>query len=104
MGTRAASLPAELSSFLHQHPGPWEVRWDVRSDRPHLIQGVGIPLVPGRGNTLRRVDAGLPAGRALAAADLEPLLRGFLERFPELFRTSAASVPTRSPRPLTRAA
>jgi len=30
-----------LRSFLERVPGSWEVRWDLRSDRPHLVQGGG---------------------------------------------------------------
>ena len=50
LGARASSLPSAMASFLRSYPGAWEVRWDDRSDRPHLIQGVGIPIIPGRGN------------------------------------------------------
>lgn len=30
----------------------WEIRWDRRSDRPHLIQGVGVPILPVARRTL----------------------------------------------------
>ena len=39
-------------AFFERYSADWDVRWDARSDRPHLIQGRGVPIVPGRGNTL----------------------------------------------------
>jgi hypothetical protein len=92
---------AAMSAFFREYSSQFEIRWDIRSDRPHLVQGVGIPLIPGRGNTLRREGVGLPLGRRLEVADLEPLLRRFMERFPELFRVGAIDLaldPSRSVR------
>jgi trimeric autotransporter adhesin len=45
-------VAARAASFLQQHGSEWEIRWDARGDRPALIQGSGVPLLPGRGNTL----------------------------------------------------
>src|SRR6185436_3007940 len=40
-----AQTPAAraLESFFAHHSQDWEVRWDRRSDRANLIQGVGVP-------------------------------------------------------------
>jgi hypothetical protein len=81
-----------MASFFAQHSSDWEVRWDVRSGRPHLVQGRGVPLVPGRGNSLTSADVALPRGRALEIADLEPLVRAFLRRFPEMFRLNGSEL------------
>jgi hypothetical protein len=74
----------DLQRFLARHPGPWEARWDLRGDRPHLIQGAGVPLLPGRGNRLTRGELGLPADGPLRLADVEARLRAFLAELPEL--------------------
>lgn len=76
----------DLRRFLARHPGPWEARWDLRGDRPHLIQGAGVPLLPGRGNRLTRGELGLPEEGPLRLADVEARLRELLDELPELFR------------------
>ncbi|MDQ1349413.1 MAG: hypothetical protein QG573_2792, partial [Acidobacteriota bacterium] len=52
----------ELAAFARSFGPDWIVRWDRRSDRPHLLQGSGVAIVPGSGNGLLPADAGLPAG------------------------------------------
>ncbi|MGA7297480.1 MAG: hypothetical protein WBW92_08235, partial [Rhodanobacteraceae bacterium] len=47
----AGGNPA-VANFMTSYGGIWEVRWDRRADRPNLIQGSGIPLFAGSGNTL----------------------------------------------------
>jgi hypothetical protein len=81
-------VPADMARFLNEQGGRWEVRWDTRSDRPHLVQGSGIPLLPGRGNRLSRAEAGLDGSRPVTLADVERLVRGFMARYPELFRVA----------------
>ena len=75
-----------MSRFLGEQAGRWEVRWDSRSGRPHLVQGTGIPLLPGSGNRLSRAQAGLTGSREVQLEDVERLVRGFMERYPEMFR------------------
>src|SRR5262245_49365676 len=55
IGADVASLRV-LDSFFAHHSSEWEVRWDRRSNRANLIQGVGVPLLPGRGNKLALSD------------------------------------------------
>src|SRR6185436_14056467 len=74
-----------LESFFAHHGQDWEVRWDRRSDRANLIQGVGVPMLPGRGNRLTRADLPIRQTGDIRMADVEALARGFMERFPELF-------------------
>lgn len=76
----------DLGRFFALHSDRWEVLWDTRSDRPHLLQGPGVPLLPGRGNSLTREDLSLPARGPISLEDIEKLLRAFLEDYPELFR------------------
>ncbi len=73
-----------LADFFGRHTDAWEVRWDLRSDRPHLLQGAGIPLLPGRGNHLRAEDLGLRPGREPTLADVERLLRRQLQTMEQL--------------------
>ena len=42
----------DLQGFFNSHSNAWEVRWDRRNDRPNLIQGVGVPILPGTANSL----------------------------------------------------
>ena len=56
MGAPAARELRGMTQFMDRHPGAWEVRWDARGDRPNLIQGAGIPVIAGRGNTLPTPD------------------------------------------------
>jgi len=79
----AEDFPHEerMAEFLAEHSDAWEVRWDVRSDRPHLIQGPGVPLLPGRGNSLRSEDLELGFGAELSLSDVERLLRRKLRQW-----------------------
>ena len=84
IGADVTALRA-LEGFFAHHSQEWEIRWDRRSNRANLIQGVGVPLLPGRGNTLKRADLPLLSAGEIRMADVEVLLRGFMGSFPELF-------------------
>lgn len=90
IGADVAALRS-LEGFFAHHSQEWEVRWDRRSNRAHLIQGVGVPLLPGRGNTLKRADLPLLTAGEIRMADVEALLRGFMGRFPELFTVDGST-------------
>jgi hypothetical protein len=77
-------IEERLSRFFTHYSDQWEVRWDLRSDRPHMIQGAGIPLLPGAGNSLLPADVGLPKDGHVELAEVERLVRGFLGTFPEV--------------------
>jgi trimeric autotransporter adhesin len=77
-----------LSRFFAENSNLWEVRWDSRSDRVNLIQGVGVPVLPGRGNNLTQLRAGLASDGPVRVTDVERILRGFMNQYPELFRVS----------------
>jgi hypothetical protein len=48
-GSPSAELAAE---FEARHGGAWSFRADPRTGRFDLVQGSGIPVIPGRGNQL----------------------------------------------------
>ena len=91
-GTPKAASLRGLDDFFAQHSHEWEVRWDRRSDRANLIQGVGVPLLPGRGNRLTRSEVGLSRTGEIRAAEVETLLRGFMGRFPEIFTVDGSEL------------
>ena len=92
--TALAAQPqlGRLQSFFADSASGWEVRWDSRGDRPHLIQGAGFPLLPGRGNSLARADLDLSADRRLQMDDVEGQVRGFLSRYPDVLRVDPGSL------------
>lgn len=79
----ARAIPG-ATSFLQQHGGRWEMRRDRRSDRPNLIQGSGIALIPGKGNTLHPSDVGVQATSQIDLSFVEGRLREFMARNPTL--------------------
>ncbi|MEM7355737.1 MAG: hypothetical protein AAF657_33285, partial [Acidobacteriota bacterium] len=82
---RATRNPA-LARFLAVYGTDWEIRWDQRSDRPHLLQGPGVPLLP----PARAVDPQRTEGAAMAPhatlQQVETLARRFLEEVADLLR------------------
>ena len=77
-----------LQRFFAFQSDAWEVRWDTRGDRPNLIQGAGIPLLPGRGNKLALADLKLAHAGGPDLKDVEARVRAFLAGFPELLNVS----------------
>ena len=85
--------------MLSDSSADWEIQWDARSDRPHLVQGAGFPLLPGAGNLMAHAEAGLRSDRRVELADVERLVRGFLDRYPDVLRVDPSTLrldPTRS--------
>lgn len=76
-----------VGAFLQRQGGSWELRWDRRSDRPNLIQGSGIALLPGKGNALTAADLGLNAGASIDLAVVETRLRDFIAANEDLLQT-----------------
>ena len=82
-----AGLPKSTASgFISRVGGTWEMRWDRRTDRPNLVQGSGIPVIPGRGNNLKGM-AGSSAGRVTLDV-LDNLLTRFVADNQDLLRTN----------------
>ncbi|MEM1180041.1 MAG: LamG-like jellyroll fold domain-containing protein [Acidobacteriota bacterium] len=75
-----------LASFLDENGEQWEIVLDRRSNRPHLLQGSGAPLIPGAGNGLSSRELGLRG--EVQATDVERQLRALLDRHPGLLAES----------------
>jgi hypothetical protein len=65
------------AAFRTRRGGEWTIRFDERTGRPALISGSGVPLLPGRGNSLTPSMLGLPSA-SFDLADAEPLARAFI--------------------------
>ncbi|HKI00389.1 MAG TPA: hypothetical protein VKK31_00270 [Thermoanaerobaculia bacterium] len=87
-GTRKALGNPALQRFFAYQSADWEVRWDRRNDRPNLIQGAGIPLLPGHGNALAASALKLAHEGGPSMADVEARLRAFMDELPELLGVS----------------
>ncbi|GEM_PF-896717 len=83
---RYVPMKSGVAEFLQRSGGDWELRWDRRSDRPNLIQGSGIPLLPGKGNTLDAQNVGLAPGATPDLATVEVRLRDFIAANEDLLR------------------
>ena len=78
LADKAAAAKPGLDTFFARHSGDWEVRWDRRNDRPHLIQGRGIALIPGRGNELTARSLGVETLEEVGLQQVESAVRSFL--------------------------
>lgn len=86
-GTEGALRQAGLEGFFSRYSAQWEVSVDQRSGRPHLIQGAGVPLLPGRGNDLRHEEVGLKRAKP-TLAEVEARVRAFLASAPDLLQVA----------------
>lgn len=86
LGEQATSH-VTATRFVQRFPGTWDMAWDRRSDRPHLIQGSGVPLIPGRGNSLTLPQLGLAANQPVDLAMVEALLLDFIAQNSDLLNT-----------------
>lgn len=84
--------PPALKRFFELYSDEWEVRWDDKSGRPHLVQGRGIPLLPGAGNDLTNESLGLARGRAPEAIDVERLAWAFVQAQSDLLGLRAVTI------------
>ncbi len=105
---KRATYNRALSRFLISHGTDWEIRWDLANDRPHLIQGSGIPLLfPAsnrlegnrlEGNRLERNRLEPRGGRGSEASDqrdldqVEAVVRRFLWDVSDLLRVDPSDL------------
>jgi hypothetical protein len=84
----AGSSPAAdaAQDFIERHGGEWSFFVDPRTRRPGLVQGSGVPMIPGRGNSLSNAALeGLPRpDEKVSIVTLEPLVRAFIGANPGL--------------------
>ncbi|MEO7324901.1 MAG: proprotein convertase P-domain-containing protein [Dokdonella sp.] len=85
--TTADAQHVGVAKFLQRNSGDWEMRWDRRSDRPNLIQGSGVALIPGRGNSLSLSQLGLAANETIDMAVVETRLKDFIDANSDLLKT-----------------
>ncbi len=79
--TEPTPLGAAARGFLARYAGTWEFSVDRGTGRAVLVQGSGIPLIPGAGNRLGpEALAGLPMPDGeVTVKTLEPLARALVE-------------------------
>jgi len=77
-------LQSRIAPFRARYGGTWEVRWDDRGDRPNVVQGSGVPLIPGRGNTLAPQSFGVAHESDLNLGAVAAKAREFIDTVPEL--------------------
>ncbi|MCQ4163406.1 fibronectin type III domain-containing protein [Tahibacter harae] len=85
---RDTLLQARLAPFQQRYGGSWDVRWDERADRPNVVQGSGIALVPGRGNALKLQQFGLDREVDINLGLVAAKAREFIDSVPELLQTA----------------
>jgi len=68
-------------SFVQRHGGEWSFKVDPRTSRFAMIQGSGIPLIPGRGNSLgvESLEGLTTPDGEITIESLEPTIRRFVE-------------------------
>jgi len=84
--SESAARPA-VADFQRRYSGEWEMRWDTRNDRPNLVQGSGIALVPGNGNRLTAASLGLASNEQIDMAVVESRLLEFIAANSALLKT-----------------
>jgi hypothetical protein len=92
------SVRADLKgwpAFQERFGREWRLEVDRRTGAPLLIEGQGIPLFPGRGNSLERPAYGSIAAVApkdLRLEDVAAVTRAFLDQNAELLGVAGASL------------
>ena len=76
---------AAAAAFRRRHGGRWSLTFDRRTGRLSTLEGEGIALFPGRGNSLTAAQAGL-AKAAKGIEDVEPLGRAWLDAEGDLLK------------------
>jgi hypothetical protein len=67
-----------VPEFTGRYTAEWEIFWDERGNRPNLISGRGVPMLPGRGNNMKRAAP-------VSLSDVEAMVRGFVAENRALF-------------------
>ena len=82
-GFVAESMVPGWSSFESRYGGEWRMELDSRLKAPLLLEGKGIPLVPGNGNNLTKsaiVQPGTAANDSFSLAEISRLVQQFLQQ------------------------
>jgi hypothetical protein len=80
--------------FLTENGTKWRCEMDRRTGVPAVIEGQGIPWIPGRGNSLHSVDlrAEMGANGRVNKHVVVRLAKDFMRRYPELFGVDVADL------------
>ncbi len=90
-------------SFLSSHPGDWRFDVDRKTGRALKVQGSGVPIFPGRGNSLGPDPSlDLDSDGLSIAKRLEPRVRAFLLENSGLVLPARGSIELDEARSLTR--
>ncbi|MEM8933714.1 MAG: hypothetical protein AAGE94_21165, partial [Acidobacteriota bacterium] len=92
IGSAAVQGRPGVGGFFEEHTDLWRVLWDQRGDRPHMIEGVGVPLVPGSGNELTPTDLGLEPAAEIEPSMLVARARTLLDTHDALFRLAGDGI------------
>ena len=81
------SASGEIAKFLNDNGGEWRAYIDLRRGVPSLLEGKGIPFLPGQSNGLSWDSFGSSCEsiQCIPREKVETLAREFLERYPGLF-------------------
>jgi hypothetical protein len=85
-------LLAAFEAFEASAPGPWRIVWDRATGYAALLEGRGIPWIPGSANSLTPADLGLSEGATVPLELLEAKARAFLAANPDLLGVPADSL------------
>jgi Zn-dependent metalloprotease len=88
-GTGPAAAMA--AAFRARHPGDWRLTFDRRTGRPSLIEGRGIPFLPGSGNGLPPAAFGLQAAPG-SLDEAEAPGRRIIDAEPDLLRPPSGAL------------
>jgi trimeric autotransporter adhesin len=83
----SAPVLGAFDTFLRNEGMTWRAVFDRVTGRPALIEGQGIPWIPGKGNHLKLSDLGLSKrerGGSVPLRVVEARAADFLERYPDL--------------------
>jgi len=76
---------SRLDRLQRDHPGSRDVQADARLNVPLIVQGVGIPWIPGAGNQL-------PPRKAIGPDDLAAIATSFTAQYADLLGISAGDL------------
>jgi fibronectin type 3 domain-containing protein len=89
----SAAVLADISAFQTEAGQGWRFYIDRRSGGAALVEGQGLPWLPGAGNSLDPATVhGSGLGGAFTLQDLEQKARAFISRYPGLFRVPASQL------------
>lgn len=86
------ALLGDIASFKSAAGESWKVYIDRRTGAAALVEGQGLPWLPGAGNSLDPAAHGSGEGGAFTLQDLEVKARALMVQYPSLFQAPAAQL------------